>query len=79
MNAPLLSGVFFLEENACGPVALRQSAAPRCARDATGLGAAGVRTAVLLAGAGHSWRFCLWHDRAVHDAGAYRTRTARGA
>ena len=30
MNAPLLSGVFFLEENACGPVALRQSAAPRC-------------------------------------------------
>ena len=29
MNAPLPSGVFLLEENACGPVALRQSLAPR--------------------------------------------------
>ena len=58
MNAPLLSGVFLLEENACGPVALRtkRGAAVRHATP-TGLGAAGVRTAIVLAGAGHSWAF----------------------
>ncbi len=41
MNAPLLSGVFFLEENASGPGARTQKPAPRGACPPAHSGAAG--------------------------------------